>query len=121
MMFSMADSRIAEAVTKVERNAEFQAALNDPAVLANPANLSIVETVKGTGDINLDDTSFLLTADPRLHGPGGGRHRRGDERGLPGRRLRHADRFRPRLPAAQAGQADRGTAGGGPESESAAS
>ncbi|MFB7232992.1 MDR family MFS transporter [Streptomyces fimicarius] len=69
MMFSLADSRIAEALAKVERSTEFRAALNDPAVLADASNLPIVETVKGTGGINLDDTSFLITADPRLTAP----------------------------------------------------
>ncbi|MDW8805235.1 MDR family MFS transporter [Streptomyces scabiei] len=69
MMFFLADSRISEAVAKVSRNAEFQSALNDPAVLADPANLPVLETVKGTGGINLDDTSFLLTADRRLTAP----------------------------------------------------
>ncbi|MFF3752516.1 MDR family MFS transporter [Streptomyces sp. NPDC002018] len=69
MMFSLADSRIAEAIARVGRSPEFQASLNDPAVLANPANQPIVETAKGAGGINLDDTSFLLTADRRLAAP----------------------------------------------------
>lgn len=69
MMFFLADSRISEAVAKASRNTEFQSALDDPAVLADPANLPVMETMKGTGRINLDDTSFLLTADRRLTAP----------------------------------------------------
>ncbi|GAA5075226.1 MDR family MFS transporter [Streptomyces similanensis] len=69
MMFSMAGSRIAQSVRQAGRDAGFRAAMGDPAVVAHPANGPIVDIVRGSGELSLDDTSFLLTADPRLAGP----------------------------------------------------
>ncbi|MFF5860134.1 MDR family MFS transporter [Streptomyces sp. NPDC012751] len=69
MMFSLAGSRIEAAVGRAGRDAGFRAALADPAVVADPANRPILDTVRGQAGINLDDTSFLLGADPRLAAP----------------------------------------------------
>jgi MFS family permease len=77
ILFSSAADKIAGAFQKIAPTAEFQSALRDPAVLANPANAPVVDTInaaRGGGSASLpsgvlDDSSFLLHMDPRLARP----------------------------------------------------
>lgn len=69
LMFSLAVGRISEAVGRASGGAEFSAAAADPAVVANPANQKVLDTVSGSGAVDLDDTSFLLHADRRIAAP----------------------------------------------------
>ncbi|OLL75146.1 multidrug transporter, MFS superfamily [Pseudonocardia sp. Ae168_Ps1] len=71
VVFSTAGDRIGEALRSAMGTAGFQAAVTDPAVLADPANRQVVEGLQ-TGAINssvLSDSSFLQQIDPRLAAP----------------------------------------------------
>ncbi len=73
ILFSTVGGRISGAFRTIVPTPAFQAALRDPAVLANPANKPIVAALQGggggqTGGV-LQDSSFLQHADPRLARP----------------------------------------------------
>ena len=62
--------KIATAFARIAPTADFQAALKDPAVLANPANAPVVNMVTGHGALpSLSDSSFINALDPRLAKP----------------------------------------------------
>ncbi|MGW1076461.1 MFS transporter [Streptomyces sp. NPDC002537] len=69
VMFSLANSRIGEAVRGAMNGEQFRAAVTDPAVTGNPANRQVLDMVNSGGTIDLDDTSFLLHADQRIAAP----------------------------------------------------
>jgi hypothetical protein len=73
ILFSTVGNKIAEAFRAIAPTSEFQAALADPAVRANPANNVVVQAVRGGGSANasgvLQDSSFLQHIDPRLARP----------------------------------------------------
>ena len=73
ILFSTVGGRITSAFHTVVPTPAFQAALRDPAVLANPANKPILAALHGGGGGTaggvLQDSSFLQHADPRLARP----------------------------------------------------
>jgi len=77
ILFSSAADKIASAFQRIAPTSAFQSALDDPAVLANPANAPVLDTIhaaRGGGTASLpsgvlDDSSFLLHMDPRLARP----------------------------------------------------
>jgi EmrB/QacA subfamily drug resistance transporter len=73
ILFSTVGNKIAEAFRAIAPTSEFQAALADPAVRANPANDVVVQAVRGGGSANasgvLQDSSFLQHIDSRLARP----------------------------------------------------
>ncbi|MGH4025802.1 MAG: MDR family MFS transporter, partial [Pseudonocardiaceae bacterium] len=74
VLFGIVGSRIVDAFQGAARTPEFQAALADPALRANPANRVVLDAV-GNGGISgnaggvLQDSSFLQHIDPRLARP----------------------------------------------------
>ncbi|MGH3910837.1 MAG: MFS transporter, partial [Pseudonocardiaceae bacterium] len=74
ILFSVVGTKIVDAFRAVAPTPEFQAALADPAVRADPANRIVVEAM-GNGGISgnaggvLQDSSFLQQIDPRLARP----------------------------------------------------
>ncbi|APU12388.1 MULTISPECIES: MDR family MFS transporter [Actinoalloteichus] len=70
ILFSVLASRIADAFTSSVNDPAFNAALRDPQVLSDPANQEFIQSVQGGGTaLDLNDTSFLGTIDPRLAAP----------------------------------------------------
>ena len=72
ILFSTVGGRIAEAFTAIAPTAKFQAALADPAVLADPANkpvLDLLSGAPGSAASPLNDSSFINALDPRLARP----------------------------------------------------
>ncbi|MFJ4342456.1 MDR family MFS transporter [Streptomyces sp. NPDC088915] len=69
LMFALAEDRVAGAVARAGLDPGFRAASADPAVAALPANRRVLDAVAGRGGVDLDDTSFLLHADPRIAAP----------------------------------------------------
>ncbi|MBV8540868.1 MAG: MFS transporter [Pseudonocardiales bacterium] len=76
ILFSTAGSKIADAFRAIGRTPEFQSALADPAVRANPANDVVLQAVRtggvsGSGNAGgvLQDSSFLQHIDARLARP----------------------------------------------------
>ena len=70
ILFSTVGGKIATAFARIAPTADFQAALKDPAVLANPANAPVVNMVTGHGALpSLSDSSFINALDPRLAKP----------------------------------------------------
>lgn len=71
VLFSSAADRIGGAFGRIAPTPEFQAALSDPAVAANPANEPVLALAeRGTLPAGaLDDSSFLSAMDPRLARP----------------------------------------------------
>jgi hypothetical protein len=77
ILFSGAQSKIVSAFEAISPTRDFQAALSDPSVVANPANapvLHMVEAARSGGAPTLpsgalDDSSFLSAMDPRLARP----------------------------------------------------
>ncbi|MGH3753260.1 MAG: MDR family MFS transporter [Pseudonocardiaceae bacterium] len=70
ILFSTAGSTIADAFHTIVPTPEFQAALADPAVRANPANDVVRQAIQdGGADGVLQDSSFLQHIDPRLARP----------------------------------------------------
>ncbi|OIQ75911.1 multidrug resistance protein 3 [mine drainage metagenome] len=70
ILFSTVGGKIATAFARIAPTADFQAALKDPAVLANPANAPVVSMVTGHGaPPSLSDSSFINALDPRLAKP----------------------------------------------------
>jgi EmrB/QacA subfamily drug resistance transporter len=72
LLFSTLPTKIAEAFRSASATPDFQAALHDPAVLADPANKPVLDMLRG-GDAGgsgvLQDASFLHHIDPRLAHP----------------------------------------------------
>ncbi len=73
VLFNGLPERIATAFRQVAPTPEFQSALRDPAVLADPANERVLDFVRdpaaGIGSQALDDSSFIGALDPRLAEP----------------------------------------------------
>jgi EmrB/QacA subfamily drug resistance transporter len=73
ILFSTVADKIADAFRDAARTADFQAATQDPAVLANPANQGVLRALRGGagGNTNgvLNDSSFIQHLDPRLARP----------------------------------------------------
>jgi len=72
ILFSTAPARISESFAAVAQTPDFQAALADPAVTANPANAPVIALIEGNGALPagaLDDSSFLNQMDERLARP----------------------------------------------------
>jgi EmrB/QacA subfamily drug resistance transporter len=74
VLFSTVGSKIGEAFQDIVPTPGFQAALADPAVRENPANNVIFQVLQGGASGNnvggiLQDSSFLLSIDPRLARP----------------------------------------------------
>lgn len=72
VLFSRVVDTMAAAFQRTDLQADMQAALQDPAVLADPANARILEALQdpsGIGTALNDDSSFLTGADPRLTAP----------------------------------------------------
>lgn len=71
LLFSNVTGRIGDAFRVLTPTPEFQAALHDPAVLANPANQPVLAALRGGGGAGgvLQDSSFLQHADPLLARP----------------------------------------------------
>ena len=72
VLFSTVGDRIASAFRTAATTPEFQAALTDPQVLADPTNARIAGALTGGGGLPqgaLDNTSFLADLDERLARP----------------------------------------------------
>jgi len=76
ILFSTVGDRIANAFHTIAPTPAFQAALHDPAVLADPANRPVLQAVAGAGasggglsESSLNDSSFINHLDPRLARP----------------------------------------------------
>jgi EmrB/QacA subfamily drug resistance transporter len=69
VLFSVLGGQVADNFRAAAGTPAFQAALADPAVLANPSNAPILQGLQGGGGLSLDDSSFLATADPTLARP----------------------------------------------------
>ncbi|HWR85581.1 MAG TPA: MDR family MFS transporter [Rhodoglobus sp.] len=75
VLFSRIPTAVADAFAKPALLADLQAASQDPAVLADPANqgvLQLLQTAQSGGEVGdalNGDTSFLVGADPRLIAP----------------------------------------------------
>lgn len=70
MLFSLAASRIADSMKSAMASADYQAALRDPAVAADPANAKLYEFFQnGASNDSLNDTSWLHTANSTLTRP----------------------------------------------------
>ncbi|GAA3249152.1 hypothetical protein GCM10017691_59960 [Pseudonocardia petroleophila] len=69
VLFSVLGGQVADNFRAAAGTPAFQAALTDPAVLANPANAPILQGLQGGGGLSLDDSSFLASADPTLARP----------------------------------------------------
>jgi hypothetical protein len=76
LMFSAVPGAIADQFKTAAATPEFQQAVQDPQVLANPANAAVIEVIKtgsldaaGDAGISLDDTSFINELDPVLASP----------------------------------------------------
>lgn len=72
VLFSRVVDTMAAAFQRSDLQADMQAALQDPAVQADPANARILEALQdpsGLGTALNDDSSFLTGADPRLTAP----------------------------------------------------
>lgn len=72
VLFNRLPDTIASAFTAIAPTPEFQAALKDPAVLANPANKAVLQGLSNPGAAaggSLNDSSFISSLDPRLARP----------------------------------------------------
>jgi EmrB/QacA subfamily drug resistance transporter len=71
ILFSTVGDKIGVAFKSLVPTPEFQSALTDPAVLANPANAPVLKMFSGGGGgtPSLDDSSFINGLDPRLAKP----------------------------------------------------
>ena len=72
ILFSTVGDKIKAAFGADSNAAALNAAVNDPAVLADPTNASVAAAIKSGGALPagaLDDTSFLSRLDPRLARP----------------------------------------------------
>jgi EmrB/QacA subfamily drug resistance transporter len=69
VLFSTVGSNITQAFAKAGQTPAFKAALQDPAVLDNPDNAPVLQALKGTGKLSLDDSAFISALDERLARP----------------------------------------------------
>ena len=71
VLFSTVGPNIAAAFRTASQTPEFQAAVADPAVVADPANAPVLGMLQGGGGAvpSLDDSSFINALDPRLAQP----------------------------------------------------
>jgi EmrB/QacA subfamily drug resistance transporter len=72
ILFSTVGDKIGNAFRTIAPTAEFQSALHDPAVLADPANqpvLAALQSGGGLSGVSIDDSSFINHLDPRLAQP----------------------------------------------------
>jgi EmrB/QacA subfamily drug resistance transporter len=69
MLFAALPGRIVDALRSASATPQFQGAVHDPAVLADPANAPVLSALSGSGIPSLDDSSFLSAMDPRLSRP----------------------------------------------------
>lgn len=72
VLFSTVGDKIGNAFHQLAPTPQFQAALADPAVLADPANRPVLDALRdgsGLGGVSIDDSSFLNHLDPRLARP----------------------------------------------------
>ncbi|HEY8719811.1 MDR family MFS transporter [Pengzhenrongella sp.] len=72
ILFSTVGDKIGAAFKAIAPTADFQAALADPAVVANPANKPVLDMLSGApgGSASmLNDSSFINALDPRLARP----------------------------------------------------
>lgn len=70
ILFSTLGPNIRAAFERIVPTAEFQAALQDPAVVGDPANAPVLDVVAGTAGLpSFDDSSFIAALDPRLAEP----------------------------------------------------
>jgi EmrB/QacA subfamily drug resistance transporter len=72
VLFTTAGDRIGNAFRDASRSPQFQSAVSDPQVAANPANAPVLSALHGGGAVRgstLDDTSFLRRMDPALARP----------------------------------------------------
>jgi EmrB/QacA subfamily drug resistance transporter len=72
ILFSTVGDKIGNAFRTLAPTPEFQAALRDPAVLANPANQPVLGPLangQSLGGGSIDDSSFIDQLDPRLAKP----------------------------------------------------
>jgi hypothetical protein len=74
ILFSTVGGKIGDAFAAIVPTPDFQAALADPAVRANPANAVVFQALQGGGSADaaggvLQDSSFLQQMDPRLARP----------------------------------------------------
>ena len=71
ILFSTVGDRIGKALEAAATTPAFQAAVEDPAVAADPANAPVLELLRGgAGAVpDLDDSSFISQLDPRLAAP----------------------------------------------------
>jgi hypothetical protein len=74
ILFSTVGGKIGDAFAAIVPTPDFQAALADPAVRANPANAVVFQALQGGGSAGaagsaLQDSSFLQQMDPRLARP----------------------------------------------------
>lgn len=70
MLFSMAADKVASGMKDAMQNADFLAALKDPAVAADPANAPLYAFFEnGASNDSLNDTSWLHQANPVLTRP----------------------------------------------------
>jgi EmrB/QacA subfamily drug resistance transporter len=75
ILFSIVGGRIATAFRRIAPTPQFQAALHDPSVLANPNNAPVLDIVRHGGSVSgggtavLQDSSFIQHLDPRLARP----------------------------------------------------
>jgi hypothetical protein len=70
ILFSTVQAKIGSALSSAGRTPRFQAALNDPAVLANPNNAAVVRSIKGgSPSFDLNDTAFIQKLDSVLAHP----------------------------------------------------
>lgn len=72
ILFSTVGDKIGNASHAIIPTPQFQSALHDPAVLANPANQQVIDALQsgtGLGSVSIDDSSFINHLDPRLAQP----------------------------------------------------
>ena len=72
VLFSTVGTNIVKAFRSAGQTADFQAALTDPSVAADPANQPVLAAIKGGAGLPkgaIDDTSFLSHIDSRLARP----------------------------------------------------
>ena len=69
ILFGALPGRIVESFRAAATDPAFQAALSNPAVLADPANRPVIDAVAGGTAPNLDDSSFLSSVEPVLARP----------------------------------------------------
>jgi EmrB/QacA subfamily drug resistance transporter len=71
VLFSTVGDKIRDAFVRIVPTADFQAAINDPAVRDNPVNAPVFQALQGGGSAGgvLQDSSFLQKVDPRLARP----------------------------------------------------